>query len=154
DERGQEVGSSLLGQRFTNPGYFQPRPSAAGADGYDPMASGGSNLGPTSADLRGRSAEAAARLAAENPHAIGPIPIELVTTSAGGLDPHLSPEAAMWQIPRIADARHVSDPDRIRTIVEDNTEGRDLGFLGERRVNVLQLNLALDRQFGAPSPAA
>jgi K+-transporting ATPase ATPase C chain len=152
NDRGDEVGSSLLAQGFANPAYFQPRPSAAG-NGYDPTSSSGSNYGPTSADLRDRTTKAAADLAAQNPHAPGPIPVELVTTSGSGLDPHVSPEAARWQVPRIAEARHIEDPARIQTIIDDHTEGRDLGFLGESRVNVLVLNLALDRQFGAPAPA-
>ncbi len=131
------------------PGYFQPRPSAAGEKGYDPTSSGGSNLGPTSKKLRDQAAQLAERLAKENPDAPGPVPVELVTTSGSGLDPHLSPAGALWQVPRVARARQVS-ADRVRAVVQDHTEGRDLGFLGEPRVNVLLLNLALDRQFGAP----
>ncbi|HXZ84487.1 MAG TPA: potassium-transporting ATPase subunit KdpC [Myxococcota bacterium] len=153
DERGQLVGSELIGQAFENPAYFQPRPSAAGNGGFDATSSGGSNLGPTSAKLRERATAEAARLATENPDAPGPVPGELVTTSASGLDPHLSPEAARWQIPRVARARSL-DPSRVRGVVDALVEGRDLGFLGEPRVNVLRLNLALDRQFGRPEGMA
>ena len=152
DEKGNPVGSELLGQPFANPAYFQPRPSAAG-NGYDPTASGGSNLAVTSAKLRERATADAARLASENPEAPGPIPAELVTASASGLDPHLSPEGARWQIPRVARARHV-EPARVSGVVESLVEGRDLGFIGEPRVNVLILNLALDRQFGRPEAMA
>lgn len=145
DEHGTTVGSELIGQRFSSPAYFQPRPSAAGERGWDGTASGGSNLGPTSKKLRERAAAEVRRLQGEN--GSGPVPAELVTTSASGLDPHLSPEAALWQVPRIAAARAVA-PERIRTLVGAFTEGRDLGILGEPRVNVLLLNLALDRHFG------
>jgi K+-transporting ATPase ATPase C chain len=146
---GKVVGSELLGQITANPGYFQPRPSAAGQNGYDPTASSGSNLGPTSQKLRDRIVADVERLRSENPDAEGPIPDELVTTSGSGLDPHLSPGAARWQIPRIARVRRVA-PDRIRNILEGLIEERQLGFLGEPRVNVLLLNVALDRQLGQP----
>jgi potassium-transporting ATPase KdpC subunit len=149
DGSGRPVGSELLAQGFSSPAYFQPRPSAAGERGFDPMASGGSNLGPTSAKLRSRAAADVARLRAENPSAPGPIPSELVTASGSGLDPHLSPAGALWQVPRVASARGVAAA-RIRAIVEDSIEGRDLGVLGDPRVNVLLLNLSLDRQFGRP----
>ncbi len=152
DEKGAVVGSGLIGQAFTSPGYLQGRPSAAG-NGYDPTASGGSNLGPTSKKLRDRAAADVDRLRRENPEAPLPIPAELVTTSASGLDPELSPEAAAWQVPRIARARQVS-PDRIRAVIDAKTEGRDLGVFGEPRVNVLAVNLALDQQFGRPARAA
>ena len=150
DERGQVVGSELIGQGFTHPAYFQPRPSAAG-NGYDATASSGSNLGPTSKKLQDRVIQDLARLKEENPAAQGPVPIELVTTSASGLDPHLSPQAVLWQIPRVANARGIA-PERVKAAVEAAQEGRDLWLLGEPRVNVLLLNLALDRQFGRPAP--
>jgi len=149
DKNGKVIGSELIAQGFSNPAYFQPRPSAAGDKGYDATSSGGSNFGVTSKKLQDRVAGDVKRLKEENPDAPGAIPAELVTASASGLDPHLSPEAALWQAPRIARARRVA-AERIQTIVEVNVEGRQLGFLGEPRVNVLLLNLALDRQFGPP----
>ena len=151
DEKGRVVGSSLLGQPFKSPAYFQPRPSAAG-DGYDAANSGGSNLGPTSAKLRERARREAARQAEANPGAPMPVPVELVTTSASGLDPHVSPAAARWQAERVASVRRL-DPARVRTLVDGLVQGRDLGFLGEPRVNVLLLNIALDQQFGKPGSA-
>jgi len=149
DEQGQIVGSELIGQGFTHPAYFQSRPSAAGA-GYDAAASSGSNLGPTSKKLQDRVIQDLERLKESNPEAQGPVPIELVTTSGSGLDPHLSPQATLWQIPRIASTRGIA-ADRVRAVVEAYTEGRTFGVLGEPRVNVLLLNLALDRQFGRPA---
>lgn len=148
DEKGHVIGSSLIGQRFRSPAYFQPRPSAAG-EGYDATASSGSNLGPTAQKLRDRAQQDLTRLRVENPHAPGPVPAELVTASASGLDPHLSPEGARWQIPRIASARGVS-AERIESVLGEHIEGRELGILGEKRVNVLLLNLALDQRFGRP----
>ncbi len=152
DGAGKVVGSELVGQGFSSPAYFQPRQSAAGEKGYDPLASGGSNLGPTSKRLRDQAVAALDRLVQENPDAPGPTPVELVTASGSGLDPHLSPGAALWQAPLVARARGVA-LERIRALVEEYTEGRDLGVLGEPRVNVLALDLALDRRFGTASPA-
>lgn len=152
DESGRVVGSELLGQGFVTAPYFHPRPSAAGKDGWDATSSGGSNLGPTSSKLRQGASEALQRLLTENPGAHGAPPVELVTASGSGLDPHLSPAAVLWQVPRVARARNVAE-ERIEALVRARVEGRDLGFLGEPRVNVLLLNLALDRQFGAPPGA-
>lgn len=146
DETGRVVGSALIGQAFTRTEYLWSRPSAAG-NGWDAAASGGSNFGPSSRKLRDRAAAEIERLAAANPNAPGPVPIELVAATASGLDPHVSPEAALWQAPRVARARDV-DPARVRAVIESQIEGRTLGFLGEPRVNVLLTNLALDRQFG------
>ena len=147
DERGAVVGSELIGQAFTRAEYLWPRPSNAGANGYDATASGGSNLGPTSRKLRDRITAEIDRLHATNPDAADPIPAELVTASASGLDPHLSPAAALWQVPRVAKARDVA-AERVRAVIDANVEGRTFGVLGEPRVNVLLVNLALDRQFG------
>jgi potassium-transporting ATPase KdpC subunit len=150
NESGQVVGSELIGQVFATPAYLQGRPSAAG-NGYDATASSGSNYGTTSQKLRDRVVGDVARLRKDNPEAPLPIPDDLVNASASGLDPEVSPEAALWQAPRIARARGVTE-DRIRAVIENRIEGRDLGFLGEARVNVLGLNLTLDQQFGRPQP--
>jgi len=151
DEKGQVVGSELIAQGFANAAYFQPRPSAAGEKGYDATSSGGSNLGPTSKKLQDRINDDLKRLKRENPQATGAVPAELVTASASGLDPHLSPDSMLWQVPRVAMARGVSS-ERVKAVVESSVEGRTLGILGEPRVNVLLVNLALDRQFGRPAP--
>ena len=151
DEKGQVVGSELIGQGFVNPAYFQPRPSAAGEKGYDATSSSGSNLGATSKKLLDRINDDLKRLKSENPEATGSMSAELVTASASGLDPHLSPEAMLWQVPRVAKARGVS-AERVKAVVDSNVEGRTFGILGEPRVNVLMVNLAIDRQFGKATP--
>jgi K+-transporting ATPase ATPase C chain len=151
DDKEQVVGSELIAQGFANPAYLQPRPSAAGEKGYDAANSSGSNLGPTSKKLQDRIKEDLKRLKEENPDASGPVPGDLVTASGSGLDPHVSPQGALWQVPRIAKARGIS-PERVQAVVEANVEGRTLGVLGEPRVNVLLVNLALDRQFGKATP--
>jgi len=147
---GQVVGSRIIGQGFSSPGYFRSRPSAAGM-GYDAANSGGSNLGPTNKkliDAVRANVEAARK---DNPNA--PVPIDLVTTSASGIDPDISPAAAAFQVPRVAAARHISESD-LRRLVAEHTAGRQLGFFGEARVNVLELNLVLDQRYPADSSSA
>jgi potassium-transporting ATPase KdpC subunit len=143
DRNGVVVGSRIIGQGFSSPGYFHSRPSAAGT-GWDAANSAGSQLGPTNTKLIDSvkaNVEAARK---ENPGA--PIPIDLVTASASGVDPHISPAAAEFQVPRVARERHTAEAD-IRQLIAANTEGRALGLLGEPRVNVLELNLALDQRY-------
>ncbi len=137
---GKLIGSRIIGQAFTAPQYFHPRPSAAG-NGYDPTASSGSSLGPTNKTLVDRVNSDVAKLQAENPNV--PVPVDLVTTSGSGLDPDISPAAAEFQIPRVARVRGISEQE-LRAIVAQHTKGRDFGFLGDPRVNVLELNLDLD----------
>jgi len=139
-------GSALIGQNFSQPQYFHPRPSAAGSNGYDASSSGGSNLGPTNQRLIDRVKTDAENFRRENPDYQGPLPADLLTTSASGLDPDLSPASALAQAPRVAKARRVA-LDRIEQFITTHTTGRELGLLGEPRVNVLRINLALDRQF-------
>src|SRR5207245_7697309 len=149
DADGKVVGSELIAQGFTTRGYFQPRPSAAG-NGYDPTASSGSNLGPTSAKLRDRIKADLDRLREENPDARRAVPAELVEPSGSGLDPHLSPEAARWQGPRVARARGRTAAE-VQALVGAATDGRALGCLGEPTVNVLRLHHAPDPHF-RPAP--
>jgi K+-transporting ATPase ATPase C chain len=141
---GKTVGSELIGQRFTKPEYFHGRPSAAGNDGYDGLASGGSNYGPTNQHLADRVRDDVKKFRAENPAYTGPIPADLLTTSASGLDPHISPASAQAQVARIATARGVS-AESVQQLVAAHTESRQYGLFGEPRVNVLALNLALDQ---------
>jgi K+-transporting ATPase ATPase C chain len=139
---GKAVGSSIIGQLWTKPQYFQGRPSAAGK-GYDPTATGGTNLGPTSKKLIDATRSTIDALKKANPDATVPIPMDLVTSSASGIDPDISPEAAYYQAPRVAKARNMS-VEALDALVAKYVHGRDLGFLGEPHVNVLELNLALD----------
>jgi K+-transporting ATPase ATPase C chain len=139
---GKTVGSDIIGQLWTKPQYFQGRPSAAGK-GYDPTSTGGTNLGPTSKKLIDATRDAITALKKANPDATLPVPMDLVTSSASGIDPDISPEAAYYQVPRIAKARKLS-PGAVEALVAKYVHGRELGFLGEPHVNVLELNLALD----------
>jgi potassium-transporting ATPase KdpC subunit len=139
---GKVVGSAIIGQLWTKPQYFQGRPSAAGK-GYDPTSTGGTNLGPTSKKLIDATRTTIAQLKKDNPDAEGPPPIDLVSTSGSGIDPDISPAAAYWEAPRVAKARHM-DEASLRALIARHVQGRTFGILGEPRVNVLELNLALD----------
>src|SRR6266567_3983062 len=139
------IGSEIIGQNFTKPEYFHPRPSATGTTPYDAANSSGSNFGPTNQKLIDRVKASVEQFRKENPDYQGPIPADLVTTSASGLDPHISPDSARVQAPRVAKARSIST-DRVNLLITQFIEAPDLGLLGEARVNVLNLNLGLDRQ--------
>ena len=143
ERQGQVLGSTLIGQQFTRPEYFHPRPSAAGSGGYDATASSGSNLGPTSQKLYDRMKTAASEFRKENPDYAGPIPADALTASGSGLDPHISVANAEAQSARVAQARHLDKP-HVDKLIVSATEPRSFGVFGEPRVNVLRLNLALD----------
>ncbi|MBK7782576.1 MAG: potassium-transporting ATPase subunit KdpC [Ardenticatenia bacterium] len=146
---GRPVGSTLIGQAFTGPGYFWSRPSATGPMPYNAAASSGSNLGPTNPALEEAVRERIAALRAADPGNLSPVPVDLVTSSGSGLDPHISPAAAEFQVGRVARERGM-DSARLRALVGEYTDGRTFGLLGEPRVRVLELNLALDAAAGAP----
>jgi K+-transporting ATPase ATPase C chain len=148
-EGGRVVGSELIGQSFADPKYLHPRPSAAGKDGYDATASGGTNKGSTDAELAKAVTAAVAAARTDRPGDARPVPADLVTSSGSGLDPHLSPDAAEWQTLRIARARGVAE-ERVLAVIRRHVEPRTLGLLGEPRVNVLLTNLDLDRSFRSP----
>jgi len=150
-QNGQIVGSRLIGQQFNKPWYFHPRPSAAG-DGYDATASGGTNKGPTDKKLADTLIAGAIAQAESAGVAKGRIPTDMATSSASGLDPHISPANALYQVPRVAAARGV-DSSRVRDLAPHYVESRQFGFFGEPRVNVLALNLALDNAFPLPASA-
>ncbi|MBY0430713.1 MAG: potassium-transporting ATPase subunit KdpC [Rhodospirillales bacterium] len=146
ERKGKIVGSALIGQSFVSPAYFHGRPSAAGKEGYDAAGSSGSNLGPSGHRLvDGVTARVAAERQA-NPEEKGMVPVDLVTASASGLDPHISPAAAAYQVKRVAASRH-APTEEVRKLVAEQTEGRELGLLGEPRLNVLEINLALDERW-------
>jgi K+-transporting ATPase ATPase C chain len=143
ESNGKVVGSEIIGQLWTKPQYFQGRPSAAGKNGYDPTSTGGTNLAPTSKKLIDATKATIASLKKANPDAVGEPPMDLVTSSASGIDPDISPEAAAWQIPRVAKARSMT-VEAVKAIVDAHVAGRTFGILGEPHVNVLDLNRALD----------
>jgi K+-transporting ATPase ATPase C chain len=139
------IGSDLIGQNFSRPEYFHPRPSAAGEKGYDGTSSGGTNLGPTNQKLIDRIKAAVEQFRSDNPDYHGPIPADMLTTSASGLDPHISPDSARAQALRVEKARG-ANPDQLEHLISQYTEGPTVGILGEPRVNVLRLNIALDQR--------
>ena len=148
-EGGRVVGSELIGQNFADPKYLHPRPSAAGKDGYDATASGGTNKGATNAELAKAVTAAVAAARTDRPGDSRPVPADLVTSSGSGLDPHLSPDAAEWQALRIARARRVAE-EQVLAVIRRHVEPRTLGLFGEPRVNVLLTNLDFDRSFRSP----